>query len=134
METIWQFNTAHFRVAFETLPEDDLDLSWDESGEVAESIESGELTAFVARVAVYLKDGELALGVSYLGNCVYESAEQFYVSHRDSDPANRNCTAMRAARGENVVICHYFPSLVREAVAAARKNLRQPQVYVRPGA
>ena len=36
---------------------------------------------------------------------------------------NRNCTIMRAARGGNVCIGHYFPSMVHEAISEARKTL-----------
>jgi hypothetical protein len=48
---------------------------------------------------------------------------EFYTGHRDTDPMNRNCSIMRAARSENVVICHYFPSMVQEAISAARTEL-----------
>lgn len=41
---------------------------------------------------------------------------------------NRNCMAMRLARGGAVdapySVCHYFPSMVVQAIAAARKTLR----------
>lgn len=33
---------------------------------------------------------------------------------------NRNCSIMRAANGDNVMIGHYFPDMVREAVRQAR--------------
>jgi hypothetical protein len=36
---------------------------------------------------------------------------------------NRNCSIMRAARGGNVCICHYFPGMVAEAINAARKGV-----------
>jgi hypothetical protein len=35
----------------------------------------------------------------------------------------RNCEAFRAQHGANAVICHYFPSMVREACQLARKRL-----------
>ena len=33
-ETIWFFETVNFRIEFNAAPEDDLDLSWDDTGEV----------------------------------------------------------------------------------------------------
>jgi len=36
---------------------------------------------------------------------------------------NRNCAPMRAARGDNVVVGHYFPQMVRQAIADARRTL-----------
>ena len=56
-------------------------------------------------------------------NAALTRLERFWTDHRDSDPMNRNCSIMRAARGGNVVICHYFPDMVRTAVDEARKAL-----------
>jgi hypothetical protein len=119
-ETIWSFKTEHFRVDYDVAPDDDLDLSWDDDGATRDGLESGKYVAFVARVVVYCDDIEL--GADYLGGCIYESAKQF-ISHRDRDPMNRNCSIMRAACGDNAVICHYFPGMVRCAIAEARKAL-----------
>ena len=58
-----------------------------------------------------------------LGGCAYKTVREFYTSHRDADPMNQDCSAMRAARGSNVAICHYFPDMVSEAIADARRNL-----------
>jgi hypothetical protein len=38
---------------------------------------------------------------------------------------NRNCSLMRQARGQIVVICHYFPDMVRIVCAEARATLRR---------
>ena len=118
---IWKFNTARFSVVLTAEPEYDLDLSWDEGGEIAEKLSSGLLDSFCAKVAVQLDGREIA--ADYLCGCIYESAAEFATAHRDPDPMGRNCTIMRAARGEKVNICHYFPGMVSEAIAYARKYL-----------
>jgi hypothetical protein len=118
---IWKFETERFTIVATAETEYDPDLSWDETGEVTEKIEAGEWELFCAKVADVLDGREIA--TDYLGNCVYVSADDFARGHRDPDPMNRNCSAMRAARG-NVSICHYFPGMVSEAVAYARNYLK----------
>ena len=120
-ETLWTFSTARFRVVCEIEPDFDLDLSFDDTGEVAEKLESGEYTAFQTRVAVYLDGNQIA--ADYLGGSIYANPEDFVTDHRDPDPMNRNSSLMRAERGDNVSICHYFPGMVSEAIAEARKAL-----------
>ena len=120
IDNLWTFKTARFTLSCDALVEDYPDLSWDETSEVAEKINAGEYMLFCARVTVYLDGREIAS--DYLGNCVYEPGS-FETDHRGPDPMNRNCTFMRAARGRNVVICHYFPDMVRAAIAEARKVL-----------
>jgi hypothetical protein len=104
-DTIWQFKTARFCIAFEALPEDDLDLSWDDDGSIREGLESGLYVAFVAKVAVYLDGQEIS--ADYLGGCIYESAHDF----RDH--------IGREAKGH----WSYFSNMVREAIREARRNL-----------
>lgn len=120
MTTLWTFKTANFRVECRAHPADDLDLSWDETGEAARRIDSGEYIAFDAEVAVFCRGVKVAS--EWLGGCIYNSGEEFVTSHRDADPMNRNCSIMRAERG-NVAICHYFPAMVAEAIAEARRCL-----------
>lgn len=121
-DTVWEFKTARFRVAFEVEPEN---LDPEDGFEGEEDIElarSGDPAAwFSARVAVYL-DGR-QVGSDSLGACSYRSFEDFYAAHRDPDPLNRNCTIYRAAQGENACVCHYFPDMVREAIREARTTL-----------
>ncbi len=119
--TIWEFKTARFTVRVTAETEYDIDLSWDDDGTVTEQIASGELEIFCAKAAVYLDGNEVA--VSYLGNCIYESANQFGEMHRDKNPLNRNCSLMQQERGENISICHYFPNMVRTACLEARKSI-----------
>lgn len=96
-ETIWTFRTDRFRIALEVCPEYDLDLSFDEDGSVRDRLERGLLVAFQAQVVVYLDGREV--GADYLGNCIYESAEQF--------------------REEG----SYFRDMVRAAIREARRNM-----------
>lgn len=101
--TIWQFSTEQFTVTLEAYPEHDLHLIWDVDGSIAEGIQSGELTAFMARVSVVWRG--MTIAESYLGNCVYDSPESF---RRDSG---------------------YFYDMVREACRDARRTLNNmPQV------
>ena len=119
---VWTHETARFLVALHIEPEM---MDPAESFELEEDIEevrSGRVEWFQARVIVYGPEGE-ELGSDSLGGCAYETVREFYTSHRDADPMNRNCSLMRAARGEKVCICHYFPSMVKEAIAAARETI-----------
>lgn len=118
----WEFHTRHLNVVFETAPED---MEYDgDDDTIAPQIERGELAWFCARVRITDAWGhELAADV--LGGCCYNSIEEFMTGHRDVDPMNRNCSIMRAARGQNVSICHYFPSMVSEAAHEARKALKR---------
>lgn len=123
-ETIWEFETARFRVALEVEPEDFDPADRFEFEEDIEYARSGDLAAwFSATVKVYL-DGRL-IGRDDLGACSYRTLEEFYTGHRDPNPLNRNCTAYRAAHGENAVICHYFPGMVLEAIRKARNTLAE---------
>ncbi len=119
-ETLWRFTTDRFTIVCTAEEEYDVDLSWDETGETLEKLNSGEYVVFCAKVAVYLNGREVA--AAYLGQCIYADAADFATGHRDTDPMNRNCSIMRKARG-NVIICHYFPDMVSMAVAEARKAL-----------
>ena len=123
-EPIWIFETAHFTVRVDALPEEDWDFSWDESGDARDGLDSGRYVGFCARAQVLDHEGGV-LAEDYLGNCIYGSLSEFGSVHRDSDPLNRNSSIMRASRGGNVVICHYFPDMVRIACRQARRTLRR---------
>lgn len=123
-ETVWQFDTAHFSVKLIVEQEDGYRYDGDdEDGEIQRKIDCGEYIAFQSAVIVE-KDGE-EIAADYLGGSVYDwrTVSEFWTAHRDKNPDNRNCSAMRAARGGNVVICHYFPDMVAQAIAEARKAL-----------
>lgn len=125
-ETIWTFATRNFRVSVGVAPETSDPTDQLESGEAERIASSCAIEDwFQVRVGVFY-DGEL-VGADYLGSCSYRSFEDFLAGHRDADPMERNCEAMRAAHGPKTVICHYFPAMVREAAAAARHHLARKQ-------
>jgi len=86
--TIREFETPNFRIVFDAIEENDLDLSFDDTGEVREKLESGEFIAFVARCRVFLKETDEEIGADYLGGCIYRSLEEFQ-DHRACGIANR---------------------------------------------
>jgi hypothetical protein len=113
----WEFKTDRFRVVFESMPEYDLDLSWDDTGQVEADIVCGHLIAFVARVAVYL-DGE-CVGEDYLGQCIYETPEDF-MDHRGMNKKGHGS---------------YFSDMVSIAIANAREYIKNKKpIYVRVAA
>lgn len=126
-EEMWRFQTKHFAVVA-TIEEDyDLDLSWDEDGETRQKLESGEYQSFGTVVTVYANG--VKVGEDSLWGSIYENPKDFFSGHRDANPLNRNSSIMRAANGANTVMCHYFPSMVREAIKDARATLAKlPQL------
>ena len=100
---VWSFRTARFCVELRLERQYDGD---DEDGETQRKLDEGEYVAFDS--AVYVTCDGLVIGSNYLGNSVYADGEesQFWMAHRDRDPMNRNCSIMRAARGDNVCICY----------------------------
>lgn len=131
-ETVWSFDTDNYRVSLEVEPEELDPADCFELPEDIEAVRSGNVLWFAARAVVYFKrhrydeDPEpdyIEIGSDALGGCAYKSMDEFLSSHRDPDPMNRNCSIMRAACGENTIICHHFPSMIHEAIADARKTL-----------
>ncbi len=118
MQTMWQFTIGRFTIRAAIADCYDLDLSWDDDGEIRDRLESGEYQAFDTRVTVSLNG--VVIAEDSLHGSIYSDPCEFFTDHRSADPMNRNCTIMRAARGDNVVICHYFPDMVRTAIAEAR--------------
>ena len=74
-ETMWTFKTRNFTVRWEIADCDDLDLSWCETGETAENIESGLWTAFDSIVTVEYRGKEI--GTAHLGQSIYERPADF---------------------------------------------------------
>lgn len=122
---IWEFDTAKFRVVLtvEDCPDDPEGMFADAEAdaEIREGIESGRYVWFDATVTVYCQGVEI--GSDTLCACCYNSLDEFISGHRDSNPLHRNCSIMRAVKGGNVVVGHYFPSMVACAIAEARKTL-----------
>jgi len=122
-ELHWQFDTAKYRIIFATAPELEPYDGEDIDGSIRDAINNGTFAWFIARVTVVAKETGYVIGADYLGMCCYNSVEEFLTSHRDDDDMNRNCSTMRNKRGSNVVICHYFPSMVLQAIEEARRTL-----------
>ena len=113
-ETLWRFKTKRFCVSLAAAPEYAPDLSWDETGETAEKLESGEWSCVCFRVRVDY-DSE-TVGEDYLGASIYANLEDFRREHiglaakSRADGCNYGC---------------YFPGMIAEAIAEARKTLRK---------
>lgn len=106
-ETRWTFNLARFRIEWATTPDYDCDLSFDDTGETREKIESGEWECFTSRMAVFF-DGEM-IAADYLGGSIYANPDEF------RDHLGRNAGGYGS----------YFSDMVREAVRDARHVLRK---------
>jgi hypothetical protein len=126
-EAIWSFETKHFRIEFQAHDEDMDPADSFQFREDIDMVQRGEVAWFCAAVIVYhrrsKREAWREIASDYLGGCAYSDVMEFITSHRDADPMNRNCSIMRAARGGNVCICHYFPGMVAEAINAARKGV-----------
>lgn len=114
--TIREFETKNFKVIVDALPEDDLDLSWDDTGEIREGLESGRYIAFVARARVLFRGREV--GTDYLGSCIYKSFEDF-MDHRECGKQN----AEYERKGERGRCGSCFHQMINEACAEARKAM-----------
>lgn len=124
MRQVWKFETARFAVRLMVAEDYGYQYDGDDpDGETQAKLDSGEYVAFDSAVIVEM-DG-VVIGRDALGGSVYSADEMadFWTDHRSADPMNRNCEAMRAARGGRAVICHYFPGMVAQAVAEARAYL-----------
>lgn len=80
-QTIWTFNTKSFTYKFNILPDYDVDLSFDDSGEVRDKINKGLLECFIANIQILFKDTNKLLAEDYLGGCIYENPLDF-IDHR----------------------------------------------------
>jgi len=128
MPTVWKFAIGRVSVELEIIQDCGYQYDGDdENGEIQAALDRGEFVAFDSIVRVYIDN--LEMGVNSLSGSVYEFGREseFWTAHRDPDAMNRNCEAMRCARGSNVVICHYFPGMVREAISAARECFEELQ-------
>lgn len=118
---IWSFETENFRVVATAEPEE---IDPADSFEFEDDIEfarSGDPAHwFCAVVTVFHKPTGMELGSDCLGGCSYNSFEEFVSGHRQGGPENRNTLAMKA---RNIVIGHYFPDMVAEAISRARASL-----------
>lgn len=73
----YTFNTPKYRLEWHTEPEDYFDLSWDETGEVAEKIESGEYQCFNSEVRLIDKTTDRIVGQDFLSESIYSNPQDF---------------------------------------------------------
>ena len=119
--TIREFKTAHFRVIIDAIEEDSPDLSFDETGEVLEKVDSGEYTVFCARARV-IHDTLGELASDYLGNCIHSDISEFE-DHRQCAAETRKLRA----EGSNAICGSYFADMIGEVCREARKRIRELQ-------
>jgi hypothetical protein len=119
--TIWNFRTKNFRVVVDCdYDQDTLDLSWDDTGEVREKIESGEWASYTMRARVLDRDGN-ELGVDYLGASIYGDPREF----RDHIGLGIKSRADGCNYGS------YFTDMVRQAIEEARESYQKPRPFLR---
>ena len=114
------FNTGRFTVSVDAMEEDCPDFTFDETGEVAEKVESGEYVIFCARARVLLDGNEIAS--DYLGNCIYGSFAEFE-DHRECGAQTRK---LRES-GSKAIVGSYFADMVRNVCREARQEVKRLQ-------
>lgn len=130
----WSFNAGRFNVSlFVERARNYVYDGDDEGGETQAALDSGALVAFDSNVVVTLDGDEI--GSDMLCGSVYaaDSVPEFWTAHRDPDDSNRNTLENKA---RNVVIGHYFPDMVANAIEMARDTIRNRPAapYVRVNA
>ena len=109
---IWKFKTANLTVLVTAETEYDPDVSFDETGETADKIASGEWEIFCAKATVLFQGNEI--GTDYLGNCIYADIKEF----RD------HIGLVIKSRDDGRNYGSYFPDMVKTAISEARDYLR----------
>jgi hypothetical protein len=134
--TVWQFRTARFCVALRIAQLQGYTYDGDdENGETQAKLDSGELVAFASTVSVEMDGAEIATDTLHGSIYAISEVHEFWTAHRDPNPDNRNTLAMRQA-GRS--IAHYFPDMVRNAIADAKAHIRGLKAnaerlpYIRP--
>lgn len=103
MERMWTFKIGRFTLHADITPSDQLDLSWDDTGEVREKLDSGEFYAFDTKVSVWQNGVEIAS--DWLCQSIYADAADFFTEHYGCKPLGYGS---------------YFPDMVRQAISEAR--------------
>lgn len=86
--TIRRFETENFTVSVDAYEDFDTDLSWDDSGETARKLASGEWIAFQVECTVTHKPTGTELGSDSLCGCIYASIDAFQ-DHRECGKQTR---------------------------------------------
>ena len=122
MEIIWQFKTKHFivRMSYEYQYER-VDLSWDDTGEVREKLESGEWAVYVFHAEVIERVTGNTIGEDYLSESIHADPMDF----RD----HVGLAAKSRADGRNYG--SYFTDMIREAIREARETYAKERPRLR---
>ena len=127
IETIREFKTKRFTVRVRAVEDCDVDLSFDDTGEVRKGLESGKLMAFGVVATAYLDGAEVAQ--DSLWGCIYRSPSEF-MDHKECGKQNKEY----AARGETGRCGSYFSDMVTSVCRDARKAIEAMQtVHIRNG-
>lgn len=114
-DRVWSFETAQFRIECYFAPDDDVDTSFDDTGETVANLNSGLWTAFQTEVRVVHKATGAELGADHLGGSIYANPRDFLKEH---------IGLAAKSRRDGCNYGSYFPGMVREAVTEARKQVR----------
>jgi len=103
---IWQFNTKNFIARMSCdYDQDTVDLSWDDTGEVAEKLASGEWACYTFHAEILERATGNTIGEAYLGGSLYANPEDF-----------RDHVGAKGRHGS------YFTDMISEAISEARKT------------
>lgn len=114
------FHAGRFTVSVDAFADYDVDLSFDDTGEVLRDLESGKLCAFSVCAKVSLDGNEIAS--DWLGGCIYRDPAEFE-DHRQCAAQNRKFTES----GQSCRCGSYFADMVRNVCSEARKEVKRMQ-------
>jgi len=122
MQTIWQFKTKNFTVRMSCdYQEESEDLSFDETGETQEKVNSGEWAVYVFHAEVIERATGNTIGEDYLGGSIYANPEDF------RDHVGLAIKSREAGRNYG----SYFTQMIREAICEARKTYAEERPRLR---
>lgn len=144
-DEVWRFETVRFAIVAEVT--DCLDDPADhfQFPDDIESVRSGSVAWFNARVRVLLRDTDEEIGADYLGCCAYDKPLDLFRHHatltselrrlrgRTGAKSRRDRKSIKEVLANNIKLdppvsyCEYGPSMVWEACRAARHTLRRMQ-------
>lgn len=120
--TIWNFMTKNFVVRMSyRYQEECVDLSWDDTGEVREKLQSGEWAVYVFHAEVIERATGNTIGEDYLGESIHADPMDF----RD----HVGLAAKSRADGRNYG--SYFTDMIREAIREARETYAKERPRLR---
>lgn len=124
--TIREFKTRNFTVTVNAVYDGDLDLSWDDTGEIEKGLSDGTYVAFGVVATVTHKSLGI-VGRDSLWNCIYKDPIEF-MDHKQCGRENHRL----ASEGNNARCGSYFADMIGRSIDEARKNIRAAQsIYVR---